>query len=80
MDDYQSALALEKTGCCVTKMEYATTAFGENIVSFFIVFIQWIQLLHDFVSFMCLSNKWILWNQSGIRWCQSYFQSLKVGR
>jgi hypothetical protein len=40
MDDYQSALALE-TGCCVTKMEYAnSTAFGKNIVSFFILFIQ----------------------------------------
>ena len=22
MDDYQSALGLERTGCCVTKMEY----------------------------------------------------------
>ena len=41
MDDYQSALALERTGCCVTKMEYAnSTAFGTNIVSFFILFIQ----------------------------------------
>jgi hypothetical protein len=30
MDDYQSALALERTGCCVTKMEYAnSTAFGK---------------------------------------------------
>ncbi len=54
MDDYQSALALERTGCCVTKMEYANlTAFGKNTVSFFILFIQWIQLLHDFVSYMC---------------------------
>jgi hypothetical protein len=41
MVDYQSALALERTGCCVTKMEYANlTAGGENIVSFFILFIQ----------------------------------------
>ena len=41
MDDYQSALALERTGCCVTKMDYAnSTAFGKNIVSFFILFIQ----------------------------------------
>jgi hypothetical protein len=41
MDDYQSALALGRTGCCVTKMEYANlTAFGNNIVSFFILFIQ----------------------------------------
>ena len=41
MGNYQSALALERTGCCVTKMEYAnSTAFGKNIVSFFILFIQ----------------------------------------
>jgi hypothetical protein len=41
MDDYQSALALERTGCCVTKMEYANSAaFGKNIVGFFILFIQ----------------------------------------
>jgi hypothetical protein len=41
MDNYQSALALEKTGCCVTKKEYEnSTAFGKNIVSFFILFIQ----------------------------------------
>ena len=58
MDNYQNALALERTGCCVTKMEYANlTAFGKNIVSFFILFIQSIQLLHDYVSFMCSSNK-----------------------
>jgi hypothetical protein len=41
MDNYQRALALERTGCCVTKMEYAnSTSFGTNIVSFFILFIQ----------------------------------------
>jgi hypothetical protein len=41
MDNYQSALALKRTGCCVTKIEYANlTAFGKNIVSFFILFIQ----------------------------------------
>jgi hypothetical protein len=41
MDVYQSALALERTGCCVAKMEYANlTAFGKNIVSFFILLIQ----------------------------------------
>ncbi len=41
MDNYQSALALERTDCCVTKMEYAnSTAFGTNIVSFLILFIQ----------------------------------------
>jgi hypothetical protein len=40
MDNYQSALALERTGCCVTKMEYENlNAFGKNIVSFFILFI-----------------------------------------
>jgi hypothetical protein len=41
MDNYQSASALERTVCCVTKMEYAnSTAFGKLIVSFFILFIQ----------------------------------------
>jgi hypothetical protein len=31
MDNYQSALALERTGCCVTKMEYANlTVFGKK--------------------------------------------------
>ncbi len=35
MDDYQSALALERTGCCVTKMEYAnSTAFGKKHCKF----------------------------------------------
>ncbi len=48
MDDYQSALALERTGCCVTKMEYANgNGIGKNVVSFLILFIQWIHLLHD---------------------------------
>jgi hypothetical protein len=41
MDDYQSALALERMGCCVTKMEYANSnGIGKNIVSFLILFIQ----------------------------------------
>ena len=39
MEDYNSALAIERTGCCVTKMEYATaTDIGKNIVSFSISF------------------------------------------
>jgi hypothetical protein len=41
MEDYKSALPIERTGCCVTKMEYATaTDIGKNIVivSFFISF------------------------------------------
>jgi hypothetical protein len=41
MDDYQSALVLERTGCCVTKMEYANlTLLEKNIASFFILFTQ----------------------------------------
>jgi hypothetical protein len=41
MDDYQSAVALERMGCCVTKMEYANlTGIGKNIVSFLILLIQ----------------------------------------
>jgi hypothetical protein len=41
MDDYKSAFAIEKMGCCVIKMEYAnSTAIGKNIVSFLILFIQ----------------------------------------
>jgi hypothetical protein len=39
MEDYKSALAIERTGCCVTEMEYATTTdFGKYIVSFSISF------------------------------------------
>jgi hypothetical protein len=40
MEDYKSALAIERTGsCCVTMMEYATaTDIGKNIVSFSILF------------------------------------------
>jgi hypothetical protein len=35
MDNYQSALALERIGCCVTKMEYANlTAFGKKHFKF----------------------------------------------
>jgi hypothetical protein len=35
MDNYQSALALERTGCCVTKMEYAnSTTFGKKYCKF----------------------------------------------
>ncbi len=50
MDNYQSALAFERTGCCVTKMEYASlNGIEKNIVSFLILFIQWIHLWHDFV-------------------------------
>ncbi len=39
MEDYNSALAIERTGCCATKMEYATaTDIGINVsysISFF---------------------------------------------
>jgi hypothetical protein len=39
MRGYKSALAIERTGCCVTKMEYASaTDIGKNIVSFSISF------------------------------------------
>ena len=35
MVDYQCALALERTGCCVTKMEYAnSTTFGKKYCKF----------------------------------------------
>ena len=45
MEDYKSALAIERTGCCVTKMEYATaTDIGKNIVSFSISFFNLIHL------------------------------------
>jgi hypothetical protein len=45
MKDYKSALAIERTGCCVTKMEYATaTDIGKNIVSFSILFFNRIHL------------------------------------
>jgi hypothetical protein len=58
MDDYQSALAIESMGCCVTKMEYTNSnGIGKNIVSFFILFIQGIYLLHDFVYNMNLYYK-----------------------
>jgi hypothetical protein len=33
MDDYQNAVALERMGCCVTKMEYANSAaFGKKLL------------------------------------------------
>jgi hypothetical protein len=35
MEDYKSALAIERTGCCVTKMEYATaTDIGKKHCKF----------------------------------------------
>ncbi len=41
MDKYQSALSLERMGCCVTKIEYANSnGIRKNIVSFLILFIQ----------------------------------------
>jgi hypothetical protein len=45
MEDYNSALAIERTGCCVTKIEYETaTDIGINIVSDSISFFNWIHL------------------------------------
>ena len=39
MEDYNTALAIERAGCCVTKMEYVTaTDIGINVnysISFF---------------------------------------------
>ncbi len=41
MDDYHSALAVERTGCCVTKMEHANTnGIGKYVLSFLFRFIQ----------------------------------------
>ena len=41
IDNYQSALALERMGCCVTKMEYANlNGIAKYVVSFFFRFIQ----------------------------------------
>jgi hypothetical protein len=35
MDNYKSNLAIERMGCCVTKMEYANlTGIGKNIFKF----------------------------------------------
>jgi hypothetical protein len=35
MDDYHSGLGIERTGCCVTKMEHANSnGIGKYIVSF----------------------------------------------
>ncbi len=65
LDDYQSALALERTGCCVTKMEYANLdGIRKNIVSFLILFIQWIHLIHDlFIAWIHIINEFIENNQ-----------------
>jgi hypothetical protein len=46
MDDYQSALALAKTGCCVTKIEYANlNSIGKKHCKF-------IELIHSMNSFI----------------------------
>jgi hypothetical protein len=46
MDNYQSALALERTGCCVTKMEYAnSTSIGKKHCKF-------LDLIHSMNSFI----------------------------
>ncbi len=74
MDEYKSVLAVESTGCCVTKIEYAKANGIEIIVSFLILFIQWLHLLHKFVYYMNSNNKWICLKQTGNRWCWSYFQ------
>jgi hypothetical protein len=37
MNDYHSALALERTGCCVTKIEFVNSnGIGKYVVSFLI--------------------------------------------
>ena len=65
MDDYQSALALERTGCCVTKMEYATTTdIGIN-VSYSISFFSWIHLWNDFIFYIYSLYTWFCWKHSG---------------
>jgi hypothetical protein len=41
MDDCHSALGVERTGCCVTKMEHANSnGIGKYVVSFLFRFIQ----------------------------------------
>ncbi len=59
MDKYKSALAVESTGCCVTKIEYAKSNGIEKDCMFrdlihsinsFILFIAWICIINVFVE------------------------------
>jgi hypothetical protein len=58
MDKYNSVLAVESTGCCVTKFEYAKlSGIKKNMVSFLILHFQRIHLLHKFFYYMNLYSK-----------------------
>ncbi len=58
MDKYISALDIESTGCCVTKIEYAKSkGIGNTIISFLILVIQCIHFIYAFVYYMNLYNK-----------------------
>ncbi len=49
-DEYKSALAVESTGCCVTKIEYAqSNAIEEGVLTVLIYFVQWVHTCHEFV-------------------------------
>ncbi len=74
MDEYNSALAVESTGCCVTKIEYAkSNGIEKTILRFLILLIQWIHWLHEFVFYRNLYSKRICLKWTGNRWCRSYF-------
>ncbi len=64
MDDCQSTLALERTGCCVTKMEYANlAAFGKIIVSLSYSFNEFNYFMISCLTCVCLINKFFESNQ-----------------
>ncbi len=49
-DEYNSALAVERMGYCVTKIEYAqSNAIEKIMVSILIYFVCWNHILHEFV-------------------------------
>ncbi len=51
MDNYPSALAFERTGCCVTKMEYANlTAFGKKHCKFLYL----INSMNSIITWFCV--------------------------
>ncbi len=74
MDDYKSALAVESMGCSVTKIEYAQLNGIEKMVCVLILFIQWNHY------YMNSYYKWIHSQQTGNRWCRSYFQNFDCCR
>jgi hypothetical protein len=56
VDDYQSALAIERPGCCVTNMEYAnSTGIGKKHCKF----LDLVHSINSFITWFCLLNVFV---------------------